>query len=111
MVRARAVEEYPGLRSDASVADGLGFILINDLARDDGPKGRFTLTGRGVAFLRILLATPLPVQAWIDPRGDAPTQNHRPRRIYARAARPLCDGAKKSSRGYVRGKRFHADVI
>lgn len=68
------VEEYPGLRSDASVADGLGFILINDLARDDGPKGRFTLTGRGVAFLRILLATPLPVQAWIDPRGDAPTQ-------------------------------------
>ena len=71
--RGPAAGEYPGLRSDAGVGDGLGYLLLNRLAAD-GAGGQFALTDRGAALLRILLATPLPVQAWIDPRGDAPTQ-------------------------------------
>ena len=71
--RGPAAGEYPGLRSDAGVADGLGYLLLNKLATG-GAGGQFALTDRGTAFLRILLSTPLPVQAWIDPRGDAPAQ-------------------------------------
>lgn len=71
--RGPAAGEYPGLRSDAGVGDGLGYLLLNKLATD-GAGGQFALTDRGAAFLRILLETPLPIRAWVDPRGDAPRQ-------------------------------------
>jgi hypothetical protein len=64
-------DAFPDLR--ANLMD-LAWLLEEGIVEDVGEEGElhFSLTGRGVAWLEMILATPLPVQQWSDPRsGEA----------------------------------------
>lgn len=62
--------EYPGFDKPAQAemarsfeADGIAEPLPG------APQGCWRLTAKGQAWLRMIKATPMPVQQWIDPRG------------------------------------------
>lgn len=55
------IHAEPGGPSNDYRAAGLA------LNNSDSPSG-WVLTGRGLAWLEMLLATPLPVSRWVDPR-------------------------------------------
>ena len=67
---------YPELlKGSTAMAEALAFVLGNGLAAPAGAN-LFALTGRGQAFLGMLLSAPLPEQIWADPRfvvGEGPT--------------------------------------
>lgn len=57
-------------RGSTEVSEALAFLLGNGLVNPAGAS--FAITGRGQAWLQMLLTSPLPVQAWIDPRRHEP---------------------------------------
>ena len=62
-------QPHPKMRSD-SFKDAARNLVSRNLVKFDAEDDSFTSTSRGDAWVRMLLATPLPEQVWMDPRNQ-----------------------------------------